>query len=157
MLSSDAREVLTGGYVNLSWTSSYADYCQAGGDWSGEKASGGVETIGPIQESSTFSLNCVGAGGEAVALTGVVALGSVAVSWSPPTENVDGSPVSGIALYRVHSGSSPGAYDDVVEVDGALSGTTITAVSGPIYVAMTAVDMEGDESGLSNEVVLEPM
>jgi len=45
------------GYVNISWSSN-ADYCIAGGDWSGQKSASGSERVGPFSGSRTFTLTC---------------------------------------------------------------------------------------------------
>ena len=156
-LTSEVQQVMVGAYIDLSWSSAHAEHCTAGGDWSGQKGPSGKETVGPIVRSSTFSLSCSGAGGEAIALTGIRALGTVTVSWVPPTANVDGSPVTGIAGYRIHRGDTPGESHEVVEVDGALNSTVLIAEVGPVYVWMTAVDAEGHESSASNQVQLSVM
>ncbi len=49
--------------VNLSWSSSNVDYCNASGDWSGSKALSGLETINNIMSSKTFIINCSGSSG----------------------------------------------------------------------------------------------
>lgn len=45
------------GFVNISWSSN-ADYCIAGGDWSGTKAASGSERVGPFSGTRTFTLTC---------------------------------------------------------------------------------------------------
>ena len=45
------------GYVNISWSSN-ADYCIAGGDWSGQKSASGSERVGPFSGTRTFTLTC---------------------------------------------------------------------------------------------------
>ncbi len=51
----------SGSSVNLSWTSSYADSCEASGSWSGGKPANGSETIfnllGP--QTYTYTLTCL--------------------------------------------------------------------------------------------------
>lgn len=44
-------------YVNINWSSN-ADYCIAGGDWSGTKNASGSETVGPFSGTRTFTLTC---------------------------------------------------------------------------------------------------
>ena len=114
----------------------------------------GEETVSVIGEAMTFSLSCSGPGGEAVAMVGLDVLGTLNVSWQPPIENVDGSPISGIASYTIHTGQVSGEYDTTYSVSGDQLSVGLKIALGPVYVAMTATDLEGDESGLSNEVVL---
>ena len=79
---------------------------------------------------------------------------SITVSWQAPEENEDGSPVSGIDAYRIHYGETSGQYTQIDEVPGTATSHTIEVPVGQYYLAMTAVDIEGDESALSNEVSL---
>ena len=59
------------GTVTLSWKSTEVDSCEASEAWSGPKETTGNEKIGPITESSSFTLTCKGLGGE-VAKTAAV-------------------------------------------------------------------------------------
>ncbi|NNF16945.1 MAG: hypothetical protein HKN70_09370 [Gammaproteobacteria bacterium] len=52
-----------GGAAILNWTVSQADSCFATGDWSGDKALTGVETISPLYSTANFALTCTGVGG----------------------------------------------------------------------------------------------
>lgn len=74
--------------------------------------------------------------------------------WQAPEENVDGSPVSGINEYRIYYGESSGQYDYSEDVPGSSTSHTMYLPVGEYYLVMTAVDVEGDESGYSNEVSL---
>ena len=145
---------MAGEEITLSWQSEHADECFADGHWSGSKVPWGEQVISVANEAMTFSLTCSGQGGEAVAMVGLEVLGSVNVNWQPPVENVDGSPVSGIASYTVHIGTESGVYDETQSVAGDQQSLALTVALGSVYVAMTATDLEGDISGLSNEVVL---
>jgi hypothetical protein len=44
-------------YVTINWSSN-ADYCIAGGDWSGTKTASGSERVGPFSGTRTFTLTC---------------------------------------------------------------------------------------------------
>jgi len=80
-----------GNQVNLSWTSSNANSCQASGDWSGSKSVSGSETVYNLTSSKTFTLNCTGSAGSASdSVTVNVGSASLSVSLSP-------SPSSGCA------------------------------------------------------------
>ena len=140
--------------VVLSWSSTGADSCQASGSWSGSKSLSGQQSSGTISGAGTFTLTCSNSAGSDVAMVSVIPVGSLTVSWQAPTENVDGSPVSGISNYRIHYGTQSGQYDDVAEVSGSATAHTLNVPVGNYYIAMTAIDLEGDESGLSNQVTL---
>jgi hypothetical protein len=50
----------------LTWSTQYADSCEASGAWSGRKPLSGQETVSP-QKTSTYSLTCTGSGGSTTA------------------------------------------------------------------------------------------
>lgn len=84
----------------------------------------------------------------------VTVLGTVALRWQAPTENVDGSPLTDLAGYRIYYGSDSRSYGNTVEVlDPGSTEASFTAPSGDYYVTMTALDAEGNESAYSNEIV----
>ena len=140
--------------VTLSWSSTGADSCQASGAWSGARSLSGEQVTGAIGAPATFSLTCSNSAGSDVAMVSVSPIGSLVISWQAPTENVDGTPVAGLANYRIHYGTRSGQYDNVVEVSGSSTSHALSVPVGNYFVAMTAVDLDGDESGLSNEVTL---
>lgn len=74
--------------------------------------------------------------------------GSVTVSWSAPTQNVDGSTVTSLAGYRVRYGKSPGALSTVVTVPNAgIVNSVIQGLApGVWYFTVTAFTSEGAES-----------
>lgn len=83
-----------------------------------------------------------------------VALGSVTLSWTPPTTNVDGTPMTDLAGYRIYYGRSATTLDEFVPVTNA--GTTRFVVDNlspaTWYFSMTAVNSAGVESSLSGVV-----
>ncbi len=80
--------------------------------------------------------------------------GSLRLSWAAPATNVDGTPCTDIAGYRIYYGTASGVYSSVInagkvlsyQIDGLAGGTTY-------YVAVTAYDATGAESGYSNEAI----
>ncbi|MEM8685317.1 MAG: putative Ig domain-containing protein [Pseudomonadota bacterium] len=79
---------------------------------------------------------------------------SLTINWTPPTQNVDGSPIAPLAGFRIFYGQTPGSYPNEILVnDGGLTSYTIdNLVQGTWYLAMTAVDINSLESALSYEV-----
>lgn len=143
-----------GGSVTLTWTSTHADGCQAGGGWAGVRAVNGSAVVGPINGMTTFSLSCSGSGGNAMQMVSVVALGQVSVNWVAPSENVDGTPLSDLAGYRIYYGTETRSYDDSLVIDDPnATGHSFAATSGEYYLSMTALDLDGNESAYSNEIV----
>jgi len=81
-------------------------------------------------------------------------IGSIQLNWVAPTENVDGSPLSDLAGYRIYYGTSSRSYDNHISIDDPTSTSlAFDASSGDYFVSMSAVDVDGNESGYSNEVL----
>lgn len=153
-LSASDELVSSGGSTTLSWNSSGADLCRATGGWTGDRPVSGSESVGPIDASTTFTLSCSNAAENAVAMVTVDVSGSFSVSWAAPTENVDGTPLDDLGGYRVYYGDSSGSYIGSQVVEDSLATTTdVTLAAGQYYVAMTAIDVDGNESDYSNEVL----
>jgi hypothetical protein len=86
------------------------------------------------------------------------ATGTMPLSWQAPTENVDGTPLTDLAGYKVYVGPSSRNYDQIIDVTDPAATTatvqiTVTDLVTEFYVAMTALDADGNESGYSNEVL----
>ncbi len=83
-----------------------------------------------------------------------IQLGSATVSWDIPTNNVDGSPMTDLAGFRVHYGTASQNYVEVVEVNDATTGSKLIEDLEPAtyFFAVTAVDLAGNESATSEEV-----
>jgi hypothetical protein len=62
-LSVDQPQVTSGSTVDLIWSSQNATFCTASGGWSGNEALSGTVTSAPLTVSTTFTLQCTGAGG----------------------------------------------------------------------------------------------
>ncbi len=153
-LSASDLEIGEGGSVSLTWNSSEADSCTASGGWSGNLGASGSQTIGPLTAGTTFSLTCTGPGGSTLQMLSVGVIGPVQLSWMAPEENVDGSTLTDLAGYRIYYGTSSRNYSDMIDLSNpAATAHTLTLASGDYYVAMTALDGEGNESAYSNEVI----
>lgn len=152
---SAAEQVVDAGEsAMLTWSSTNATGCSASGGWSGSRATRGSATVGPLSQSTTFTLTCTGGAGNAVAMLSVSVMGNVVLDWQPPTENVDGSPLNDLAGYRIYYGQQSGSYTDELAVQGAtLTQYQVALPSGSYYFAMTALDAQGNESSHSNEVL----
>lgn len=84
--------------------------------------------------------------------TGTTGTGTATVSWSPPTENTDGSPLSNLAGFEIYYGTSQASLTRIVQVAGStVTSYTITGLtSGTWYFAVSAYNSSGLESSLSN-------
>jgi hypothetical protein len=96
-------------------------------------------------------------GGSGTAGGGIVQGAAISLSWNAPYEREDGTPIamSEIAGYRVYYGMSQGSYTEEVDVkDGSTMEVTLDGVaSGTYYIVVTTYDVDGRESGYSDEVV----
>jgi hypothetical protein len=70
-ISASPASIAAGESTSLAWQSTNATGCEASGGWNGTKATSGNETIGPVQSSSVYTLNCTGSGGSASASASV--------------------------------------------------------------------------------------
>ena len=152
--SASAASVNSGGSAILSWSATDADSCTASGGWIGTKPAVGSESVGPLGAGTSYSLSCEGPGGSIVEMLSVAVISSISIAWTAPVENVDGSMLTDLAGFRIYYGSSSRSYVNMVEVaDPTATTTTLNLSSGDYHVAMTALDLEGNESSYSNEVV----
>lgn len=83
-----------------------------------------------------------------------IALGSATLSWTPPTENADGSTLVNLAGYRIYYGQSPNQLTERVVINSAGISTYMIENLSPTtwYFAMTAVNSNGVESERSTTV-----
>jgi Fibronectin type III domain len=81
-----------------------------------------------------------------------VKAGSASLSWTPPTQNTDGSPVAGLAGYYVSYGTSPDELTRTITVAGGASATCIITglAVGTYYFTVVAYTKAGTKSGESN-------
>jgi hypothetical protein len=80
--------------------------------------------------------------------------GVATLTWTAPTLNADGSPVTDLAGYHVYYGLSASALTNVVAVDNAASTSYVVnnLAPGTWYFAVTAFNSDNIESGLSATV-----
>lgn len=158
-LSANPQSVTEGGSTTLTWSSSNANSCTAGGAWSGSKSASGSETVGPLNSDSQFSITCSGTGGSTSASTTVnvtQGLRSVNVSWDAPTTRSDGSPLDDLSGFRIYYGTTSNSYTQSVTVNDANSTSHVVSnlTPGTYYFAVTAFDGGNNESDYSTEVSL---
>jgi hypothetical protein len=81
-----------------------------------------------------------------------IATGSATLSWTPPTQNTDGSPLTDLAGYKLRWGTSLGNYPSVVTINNPGITTYVVENLTPntYYFVATAFDTSGNESSPSN-------
>ena len=81
------------------------------------------------------------------------ALGSVTLSWTPPTQNTDGTTLMDLAGYRIYYGTAQGNYPNSIVLDNQPGISTYVVENltpGTYYFVSTAVNDQGMESNYSN-------
>ena len=149
--NSDQPAVLISGQVQLSWTASNADSCEASGDWTGDRSLSGTFTTPVLTQNASYKLTCFAQGESAETLL-TVEVTDPTVRWQAPTENVDGTPLSDLASFNVYWGDSPRNYTTSTNVGATELQWQIPPESRTYYIAVTAVDAEANESAYSNEI-----
>ncbi len=152
-LTASPPSVLSGDTVTLNWSSDNATQCTASGDWSGLQALAGSFVAGPISATTNFQLTCEGQAGSALAMVSVGLVDKI-VRWQAPTQNVDGSQLTDLAGYRVYWGVSSRNYTGNHTINSAtVTQWEATLAAGEYYFALTAFDVQDNESAYSNEVL----
>jgi hypothetical protein len=104
--------------------------------------------------NSATGLGSAGGFGSSAAAGSASAAGTADLSWSAPTTNTDGSPLTDLAGYRIYYGTSPTALNKSVDVPAV--STTNYVISGlpqgTWYFAVEAYTNNGLESSLSQVV-----
>ena len=156
--SASPSTVSQNGSTTLDWSSTDVTNCTASGDWSGNKSTTGSETINVSTTDSQFTLTCSGEGGtvnDTVNVTVVLSNnGTALLSWTPPTENTDGSSLTDLAGYKIRYGTSPGSYGSTITINnpGLTSYLIENLASADWYFVMTSFNSAGTESSYSIEV-----
>ena len=80
--------------------------------------------------------------------------GSATLSWTPPTTNVDSTPLTDLAGFKVYYGTSSGYYTQSIDINNAAATTyqVNNLTDGTTYYfSVTAYDTSNNESSFSNE------
>ena len=82
-----------------------------------------------------------------------VGLGSVTLSWSPPTQNDDGSVLTDLTAYKFYYGTASGTYPNSIRIDnpGIASYVVENLTPNTYFFVATAINSSGVESRFSNE------
>jgi hypothetical protein len=80
-----------------------------------------------------------------------LATGSATLSWNPPTQNTDGSPLNDLAGYRVYWGPEPGDWQNSITVPNPGLATYVVDQLTPAqwHFVVTAYTSDGIESAYS--------
>ena len=132
----------------------WAAFDSSTGRISGQPALADVGVYSNIVISVSDGANSVSLSGFDITVL-QLANGSMLVSWTPPTENTDGSALLDLSGYRIYFGTSPGDYPNKVDVE--TPGVSVYLIEdlmpATYYVVATAVSASGIESNYSNMAV----
>ncbi len=130
----------------------WATFSSSTGRLSGTPAAGDVGTTSGIVIKVSD-----GKGGTASLATfnltvTAIATGSATLSWVPPTENTDGSPLQNLAGYRIYYGTSSSNLNQVQEIanPGVTSAVVENLTPTTWYFSVRAYASTGTESPASN-------
>jgi hypothetical protein len=78
--------------------------------------------------------------------------GSASLSWTAPTENTNGTPLTNLAGYHIYYGTSVGAWTSTITILDATETSYIVdgLAPGTYYFAVVAFNTDGDDSPQSN-------
>jgi hypothetical protein len=85
-------------------------------------------------------------------MVNAVSLGSVTLSWTPPTANEDGTALTDLAGYKLYWGTTPGSYTSSVTIDNSSVSTWVVdnLSPGTYEFVATSYNTAGVESAYSN-------
>ena len=154
VLKASTRTVRKNEAFTLTWNATNATNCVASGGWQGNLPTSGTRVFPALYQRTYYSISCSGPGGTAISSTSIGLLTALRLRWAPPTRNEDGSALSDLAGYRLYWGTEPRTYSNQMNVGNPLRKSRLVNLrSGTYYFAMTAIDADGNESRLSNEVI----
>jgi hypothetical protein len=130
---------------------SWASFSTATGTLSGTPSAGSAGSYGPVNIS--VSDGKVASYLSAFSITVSPATsGTATLSWSAPTLRTDGTPLTNLAGYRIHYGTTQGQYSNRITIDNPGVNTYVVEnlTAGTWYFTTTAFDTTGAESDYSN-------
>jgi Fibronectin type III domain len=135
-----------------AWTS----FDSQTGALAGTPTAGDVGLSGGITITAVNSVNTVAVGPFSIGVDSTAnpgpATGSATLNWSPPTENTDGTPLTNLAGYYVHYGTSDASLAWTIDVADASAATYVVRglTPGTYYFAVSAYNSLGLEGAWSN-------
>lgn len=131
----------------------WATFSSATGRLSGTPSAGDVGQFSNVRITVSDGRAQASLGAFTIAVN-QIAMGSVTLSWVPPTTNVDGSPATDLAGYRIYYGRSAGTLDQTVVISNAGTTRYVLDNLSPAtwYFSMTTYNNTGIESPRSTTV-----
>jgi Putative Ig domain len=141
-------DVLTFSVVNRP---SWATFNTATGRLQGTPAASDIRSYTGIRISVSDGRSTTDLGTFSIDVVATTS-GAATLSWTPPTQNVDGSPLTDLAGYRVYWSTTSGTYpNSVTLLNPGLSSYMVEQLTPATwYFVATALDTSGNESMQSN-------
>ncbi|MEO8307654.1 MAG: GDSL-type esterase/lipase family protein [Pseudomonadota bacterium] len=163
-LSANPTSIVSGNTTQLSWSSSNATSCTASGGWSGTKGTSGTATTVALSATTSFGLNCSGAGGNATATTqvNVTAPPPPQAPPPPPTVTLTSSAATVIrggtiqlswTATNVQSCIATGSWSGTKDITGT---ETSSAIQGPATFTLVCQGPAGTSTGAVDVAVTQP-
>jgi hypothetical protein len=129
----------------------WAAFSTATGQLSGTPASADVGNYANIVISASDGKASASLAAFAIAVN-QISFGSVTLSWSPPSQNTDGSVLTDLAGYRIYFGTTPSALTQTIQVSSSGISSYVVDDLAPAtyYFAVRAYTSNGVESSSSN-------
>ena len=139
---------------SISNRPAWASFNSSTGQLSGTPDAGDVGSYNNIVISVSDGQEVVGLPAFSITVE-AIALGSTTLSWTPPTTNADGTPLTDLAGYKISWGTSSGSYTNSVTINnpGISSYFLDNLVPATYFIVCIAFDAVGNESDPSNEVI----
>ena len=128
----------------------WASFDSATGRLSGQPLLGDIGMYSAISISVSDGKTTTAMSAFSVEVT-QTALGAMTLSWTPPTQNEDGSVLTDLAGYFIYYGQSPGSYPNRIRIDNPSISTYVVENLLPdtYYIVATSFNREGVESRYS--------
>jgi hypothetical protein len=130
---------------------SWAEFDKSTGALSGQPALGSVGTYASIEISVSDGKDKAALPRFAISVDQVGTI-STTLSWTPPTQNEDGSALMDLAGYKIYWGTTPGQYTHSVKIENAgMSSYVVENLTPGTYeFAAKSFNEAGVESAYSN-------
>jgi len=132
----------------------WAAFEAATGELSGSPTLGDVGTYNGVTISVSDGQSSASLSAYSITVN-QVSLGSATLSWTAPTQNEDGSPLTDLAGFKIYYGTNTGSYSTSIRIDNPGIATYVVENLTPTtyYFVSTAFNASGVESAFSNEAV----
>jgi len=132
----------------------WARFESATGQLSGIPTLGDVGTYNGITISVSDGPNSASLAAYSISVT-QVSLGSATLSWTLPTQNEDGSPLTDLAGFKIYYGTNSGSYSTPIRIDNPGITTYVVENLTPTtyYFVSAAFNSSDVESAFSNEAI----